>query len=86
MSFDAPRLSRIIPGHPPAGECSGSEAGSYLMLTDFVHHSTLRWRVIKKKKRGVGGEAGYGGRLEARAAAGLPSQPGQVLKPSARAS
>ena len=29
--------------------CSGSEAGSYLRLIDFVYHSTLR--VIKKKKR-----------------------------------
>jgi hypothetical protein len=30
--------------------CSGSEAGSYLRLVDFVCHSTLGWRVIKKKK------------------------------------
>jgi len=30
--------------------CSGSEAGSYLRLTDFVYHSTLGLRVIKKKK------------------------------------
>ena len=29
--------------------CSGSEAGSYLRLTDFVYHSTLGLRVIKKK-------------------------------------
>ena len=29
--------------------CSGSEAGSYLRLIDFVHHSTLGLRVIKKK-------------------------------------
>jgi len=28
--------------------CSGSEAGSYLMLIDFVYHSTLGLRVIKK--------------------------------------
>ena len=27
--------------------CSGSEAGSYLRLTDFVYHSTLGLRVIK---------------------------------------
>jgi len=32
--------------------CSGSEAGSYLRLMDFVYHSTLGLRVIKKKKRG----------------------------------
>ena len=31
--------------------CSGSEAGSYLRLIDFVHHLTLGLRVIKKKTR-----------------------------------
>jgi len=31
--------------------CSGSEAGSYLRLIDFVYHSTLGSRAIKKKKR-----------------------------------
>jgi len=30
---------------------SGSEAGSYLRLIDFVYHSTLGLRVIKKKKK-----------------------------------
>jgi len=31
--------------------CSGSEAGSYLRLIDFVlYHSTLSLRVIKKKE------------------------------------
>ena len=30
---------------------SGSEAGSYLRLTDFVYHSTLGLRVIKKEKK-----------------------------------
>ena len=29
---------------------SGSEAGSYLRLIDFVYHSTLGLRVIKKKR------------------------------------
>ena len=29
--------------------CSGSEAGSYLRLIDFVYHSTLGLSVIKKK-------------------------------------
>ena len=33
--------------------CSGSEGGSYLMLIDFVYHSTLGLRVIQKKKFGV---------------------------------
>jgi len=31
--------------------CSSSEAGSYLRLMDFVYHSTLGLRVIKKKKK-----------------------------------
>ena len=31
--------------------CSGSEVGSYLRLMDFVYHSTLGLRVIKKKKK-----------------------------------
>jgi len=31
--------------------CSASEAGSYLRLIDFVYHSTLGVRVIKKKKK-----------------------------------
>ena len=31
--------------------CSGSEAGSYLRLIDFVYHSTLGLRVAKKKRR-----------------------------------
>jgi len=30
--------------------CSGSDAGSFLRLIDFVYHSTLGVRVIKKKK------------------------------------
>jgi len=29
---------------------SGSEAGSYLRLIDFVYHSTLGLRAIKKKR------------------------------------
>jgi len=31
--------------------CSGSEAGSYLRLIDFVYHSTLGLRVIITKKQ-----------------------------------
>jgi len=31
--------------------CSGSDAGSYLRLVDFVYHPTLSLRVIKKKKK-----------------------------------
>jgi len=30
--------------------CSGSEAGSYLRLIDFMYRSTLGLRVIKKRK------------------------------------
>ena len=44
--------------------CSGSEEGSYLRLIDFVYHSTLGVRVMKKKKyvaRGaVGGRGSEG--------------------------
>ena len=31
--------------------CSGSEVGWYLRLIDFVYHSTLGLRVIKKQRR-----------------------------------
>jgi len=31
--------------------CSGSEAGSYLRLIDFVYYSTLGLGVIQKKKK-----------------------------------
>ena len=31
--------------------CCGSEAGSYLRLIDFVYHSILGLRVIKKRRR-----------------------------------
>ena len=50
--------------------CSGSEAGSYLRLKDFVYHSTPGLRVIKKKKKvrdgaqGVLGEEDKGGQPE----------------------
>jgi hypothetical protein len=30
--------------------CSGSEAGSFSRLIDFVYHSTLGLRVIKKRR------------------------------------
>ena len=38
--------------------CSGSEAGSYLRLIDFVYHSTLGSRVTKKKRGGHGAKGG----------------------------
>jgi len=31
--------------------CSNSEAGSYLRLIEFIYHSTLGLRVIKRKKK-----------------------------------
>jgi len=34
--------------------CSGSEAGSFLRLIDFVYHSTLGLRAITKKKWNLG--------------------------------
>jgi len=34
--------------------CSGSEAGSYLKLIDFVYHLTLGLRVIKNRKKTLG--------------------------------
>ena len=48
--------------------CSGSEAGWYLRLIDFVCHSTLSFRVIKKKKNLYWGSLGAGG------AGGLPTE------------
>ena len=45
------------------GMCSGSEAGSYLRLIDFVHPSTLGLSVIKKKKKGCTGFALRPGRV-----------------------
>ena len=46
--------------------CSGSEAGSYLRLLDFVYHSTLGLRVIKQKKQRDPrpGEGGSGFRVQ----------------------
>ena len=35
---------------PPTEMCSGSEAGSYLRLIDFVYHSTLGLRVMMKNE------------------------------------
>ena len=40
--------------------CSGSEAGSYLRLIDFVYHSTLGLSVIKKKKKDQRGSVADG--------------------------
>ena len=39
--------------------CSGTEAGSYLRLVEFVYHSTLGLRVIKKKKKKIEGPSQY---------------------------
>jgi len=37
----------------------GPSKGSYLRLIDFLYHSTLGLRVIKKKKCSYGGEAPF---------------------------
>ena len=62
--------------------CSGSEAGSSVRLIDFVYHSTLGLRVIKKKRK-TWGRASEGGsspfnnmtilRVEAFAGVRIPS-------------
>jgi len=36
--------------------CSGTEAGSYVRPIDFVYHSTLGLRVIKRSRRREGNE------------------------------
>ena len=38
---------------------SSSEAGSYLRLTDFVYHSTIGLRVIKKRRLAAGSWQGF---------------------------
>ena len=43
--------------------CSGSEAGSYVRLIDFVYHSTLGLRVKKKKKKNLGEKVPLGAHL-----------------------
>ena len=42
-------LQNVNPGDKSL--CSGAEAGSDLRLIDFVYHSTLGVRVIKKRRR-----------------------------------
>ena len=54
---------------------SGSEAGSYSRLVDFVYHSTLGWRVMNKY-RGV--DLGLEAEQE-RCRAGMP---GSILRRS----
>ena len=44
-------------GGAAAENTSSSEEGSYVRLKDFVCHSTLGLRVIKKKRRTGGGGA-----------------------------
>ena len=45
LTFETPPR-RALRGYAPGG----SEAGSYLRLIDFVYHSTLGLRVIKKRE------------------------------------
>ena len=48
VGFDASVHQSVASGPPEM--CSGAEAGSYLRLIDFVYHSPLGLRVIKKKR------------------------------------
>ena len=44
----------IMHRYPPSTEMStGSKAGSYLRLIDFMYHSTLVLRVIQKREEGT---------------------------------
>ena len=54
-----PPEQRLLCGWGFTEICSGSEAGSYLRLIDFVYHSTLGLTVMKKKKFAVVG-LGFG--------------------------
>jgi len=49
LSSDWPLLPPCVENNYFTELCSGSEAGSYSRLIDFVYHSTLGVRVIKKK-------------------------------------
>ena len=42
---------QVVHARTPPEMSSGSEAGSYSRLIDFVYHSTLGLTVIKKKKK-----------------------------------
>jgi len=59
--------------------CSGSEAGSYLRLIDFVYHSTLGLRIIKKMKKDAVREDAPGWRRSG--AAAVQDFGGKWLKP-----
>jgi len=45
------RVAEVVHGPRICHLCSGSEAGSYSTLIDFVYHSTLGLRVIQKKTK-----------------------------------
>jgi len=53
-------IKHCVEGSSAAEICSGSKAGSYLRLIDFVYHSTLRLRVIKKRRSAAGVSSGEG--------------------------
>ena len=64
LHFQLKALFKLFPPRSDAVslyERFGSEVGSHLWLIDFVYHSTLGLRVIKKKRR-------FGGTLDASAA------------------
>ena len=59
--------------------CSGSEAGSYLRLIDFVYHSTLGLRVIKKKMDTTKEATRWRGAGQAQSRTGCIDTPGGCL-------
>ena len=48
--YKTPKEEHEVTNNYFAETCSGSEAGSYLRLIDFVYHSILGLRVIKKRR------------------------------------
>ena len=66
--------------------CSGSEVGSYLKRIDFVYHSTLGLKVIRKKKKsGVGcGVQGLGCRVQGFNLEHFGKAEGPLLFPSSK--
>ena len=51
LSIYPPTGNAICIAHLSHFSCCGSEAGSYLRLTDFVYHSSLGWKVMKQSRR-----------------------------------
>ena len=52
--LQTPNAADLVKNNYLTEMSSGSEAGSYLRLIDFVYHSTLGLRVMKKERSGPG--------------------------------